>query len=266
MSISYKQFMPHLAFLVILTGIISCHTITKGIKDIEDIEVIKPKPIGSTVLEERGTVHENKGTIYLLPAQAVEKVASDLDAIIKKLPEGQIAYNIPSTMFVGERSFVKVNLTKDLSADISREFGSEVKIERLKLNTFMKIDLIGDDFEIKPVTETSQIINNSSVFQWEWIVLPKQSGIKELILKVSARLKMSDATQEPYTLKTIRTSVKVENNPQYFLGQNWKWFVEIGVALGFGGIIGSTIKPLKNFIVRKVKSSSGSSGSGSSKP
>ncbi|MBD2342210.1 hypothetical protein H6G64_35415 [Calothrix sp. FACHB-156] len=190
-----------------------------------------------------------------------DTLGSDLENIINKLPEGQIAYNIPTTMYVGEKSFVKVNLTKDLSLDISREFGNDARLERLKVNTFMKIDLIGDSFDIKNVSDLNQVLPNKNLQQWEWIVLPKDTGNQDLIIKVSARFKLSDGSQENYTLKTIRKSVEVKNNPQYFLGQNWKWFIEMAIALGVGGVIGNNLKVVKNLITRKGKSFNNSSGS-----
>ncbi|MHC0061569.1 hypothetical protein ACWATR_01410 [Nostoc sp. UIC 10890] len=200
---------------------------------------------------ENGDVSVTVFPAIMQPVKADDKVAIDLD----KLTEGQIAHNMPSAMFIGEPNLIKVNLTKDLSADISREFGIDVRVERLKINAYMKVDLIGFNFEIKPLAETNQILANSSIFQWEWNVLPKEVGRNDLTLKVSARLKLPDGSQEIYTLKTIRKPVEVKNSFKHFVRRNWKWLLEIFIYSGIIGMIVAKFPILRNIITRQGNSS-----------
>ncbi|WP_223265166.1 hypothetical protein [Nostoc sp. 'Peltigera membranacea cyanobiont' 210A] len=200
------------------------------------------------------------------PVKAANKVAFDLRNFVDNLPEGQVAHNIPSTMILQESYSVKVNIAKGISADIARDFSSEVEVQSLKVHTLMKIDLVGNNFEIQPVAEQNQIIDNSGIAQWEWNIIPKGIGKKELYIIIYARIKLPDGSQENHRLKTIKKSVNVITNLQVFVSQNSKWFFEMVIPLFLAIIItASNFNRLKQCIVSIFNYFRGG-GSGGSTP
>jgi len=70
--------------------------------------------------------------------------------------------------------------------------GGKPEIARIKINTKMKARLIGEKFDIIPLSQEEQMVGEEEFAQWEWDVIPKDIGTHNLSLRVSLRLEDSN--------------------------------------------------------------------------
>jgi parallel beta-helix repeat protein len=156
---------------------------------------------------------------------------------LKKLDPGQILFNPPKKMRVGVRERVEVRISKNITEELSTRLKGrgEPQIENISVNTFMKVRLTGDNFDIKPLSEEEQVVSDEGFTQWEYDVIPNKYGNQILQLIVTVRIKIPGG-EEKITYPVFERDINVEVNIIYFITHlDWRWI--IGTIIG-SGIIG----------------------------
>jgi hypothetical protein len=164
---------------------------------------------------------------------------NSVDQILKSLKWGNIAFNSPEEMNVGESTTIKLILSGNqsirqietmLKKDKSQK--DEILGAKVKISELMKADLNASesDFKIELLSDKEQAISTNELTEWIWKVTPKKAGKKEMYLKLSAIVKISDQTLNqtlPLTIKTFDKYIDVKISTakmlSMFLSDNWQW-------------------------------------------
>lgn len=147
---------------------------------------------------------------------------------LDKLSLGQILFNPPNEMKVGQSDRIEVRISQNLKIDIHNNLKGKGLPEIFinKVSPFMKVRLSGNDFDIITLHEEGQIVSKDDYTEWAWDVMPLKAGIKALHLLISVRIQMS-LREEKKDFPIIDKDVKVNVNPIYttkrFIKNNWKW-------------------------------------------
>lgn len=210
-------------------------------------------PISGTPPENRSTPPENPlsptptiPTTPTIPEPKIterqkQKIIAD---VIKKLDQGQISYNPPKEMEVGESDTIEVlviaSKTENISKYPSRGRGKPV-IEPIRVSSVMQADLTGSKFDIKPLFSSKEkLVTEISPTSWQWEVTPKEAGKQRLTLTVTVNIEIPGYEKKipPYEYKAFDRDIKVKVNPIYsiteFLKTNWQWVITTIIAC-FGG-------------------------------
>ena len=164
-------------------------------------------------------------------APALQDLSQIVEDEIKKLTPGRILFNPPEEMKVGVKEKVEVRITKTLTEDLSKGLKGSGKpqIEQIRVGTFMKVRLMGDNFDIKPLSNEEQIVAGEGFTQWEWDVVPLKSGIQYLILGVTVRLKLPNGAEEKKDYPVFDRRIEVKVNLPYtinkFIKSYWQWII-----------------------------------------
>lgn len=198
--------------------------------------------------------HEHFALAVSAPQQthntAHEAMAVDYSLIIeeqiKNLKQGQILFNPPKQMKVGVKEIVEVRISKEINENIANGLkGRGVpQVEQIKVGTFMKAHLDGDNFEIKLRSNgEEQPVANEGITPWEWDVTPQKAGSQTLLLTVTVRLKLPNGKEESLDYPVFRRPIDVMVDPVFtikdFIVKNWKW------------IISTLIIPLVGWVAKK---------------
>jgi len=176
---------------------------------------------------------------------------------LKKLSPGQILFNPPKKMRVGVREKVEVRISKNITEELSTGLKGrgEAQIENISVNTFMKVRLTGDNFDIKPLSEEEQVVSDEGFTQWEYDVIPNKSGNQILQLIVTVRIKIPGG-EEKITYPVFERDINVKANPIYsithFIEGYWQWIISSVIAI-IVAIIGLILNELR----RRQKSNRG---------
>jgi hypothetical protein len=181
-----------------------------------------------------------------------ETASMDPDQVLQNavdsLPVGQVAFNHPNEMKMGEAREVQVRISRDVAADISSGLtptgtGAKDQItehQQIKVSTSMKVQLHGEPyFDIKPLTDEEQLISKTGFTEWKFTVIPLQGGKWPLHLTVTAVVHAADR-EKVKNLEVLDEQVTVQVSTlevvESFVGNNWQWligtiFVPIGAWL-----------------------------------
>jgi hypothetical protein len=159
---------------------------------------------------------------------------SALDAALKKLVAGNIAFNNPERMTLGQSEIVQVKLSTTLSPDGLKAQLTEAgkkETDELEVGDRMSATLTGGDaFTIAPSGAQVQWVSRSQVTTWTWDVTPRLSGNQYLILAFDAviTLRGKDGTRNVSTLThQIEVDVGWPETPSEWLDLSKKWFENI---------------------------------------
>lgn len=156
---------------------------------------------------------------------------------IKKLSNGYILFNPSGVMTVGKTERVEVRIagtfTNDLNSGL-RGRGDPI-IEKIKVGTFMKSRLTGNNFDIKSLSHEDQIVTGKEFTQWEWDVTPLKSGTHTLLIAVTVTINIPGVGEKPKDYPVFERKIKVIANPKYtakgFLSSNWQFIITSAIAL-----------------------------------
>ncbi len=188
-----------------------------------------------------------------LSRETSQPAPSDLSEIIEdeleKLTPGPILFNPPQEMTVGVKERIELRIAKTITEDLTLGLkGRGVpQIEEIKVGTFMKAHLTGDNFDVKALSHEEQIVAGAGFTQWDWDVMPLKSGIQSLLLTITVRIKIPNYGEERKDYPVFEKQIKVKVNPIYsiinFIKSYWQWIVSTIIG---SGIIGLFAKWRKN--------------------
>jgi hypothetical protein len=208
----------------VATGVIGVIFLFSGQSPIPEVETGNPFPSATPIPKVE--------TDITLPSQESPYLHFQVEEEARKaLKPGQIAFNHPTEMKLGETEKVIARISGDLQRDITEGLGANLETAKLEVSTFMKATLTGSDFTIEPSAEQKQMLLKGRIAEWRWDVTPKKSGKKTLELTVYARVKFANQQQEEdIYLKTLSSTITVDVNIrgqiEEILSNNWQWALE----------------------------------------
>ena len=134
-------------------------------------------------------------------------------------------------MKVGVKERVEVRITQNITENLTVGLKGQGKpqIEQIKVGTFVRVRLIGANFDIVPLNSEEQIVGPDEFTQWSWDVTPLKSGLQDLHLTVSVRILIQDLPEQKKDLPVMDKWISVEVNPTYtfkrFIENYGRWIV-----------------------------------------
>jgi|GEM_PF-1184378 len=100
----------------------------------------------------------------------------------------------------------------------------EPRIQTLRVNKSMKVKLVGNTFDIMPLSTEEQFIEEENYTSWYWDVTPRVSGNQSLKFTVSIGMgnNMKDII---FKTEYINVNVSIVNEVINFIKINWQWIV-----------------------------------------
>jgi hypothetical protein len=127
------------------------------------------------------------GPINELPSPVADPVEIAVTRSYQNLRKGQIAFDAPNRMRVGDEEIVEARISDDLQRDLKAGLGKNAISARINVSFLMKVKLDGGSkFTIKSLSEEVQALPKGNVAKWHWNVTPTESGKQEMLLMVYA--------------------------------------------------------------------------------
>jgi hypothetical protein len=146
---------------------------------------------------------------------------------LSALQPGQIAWNPPEQMVLGQPEIIRLIITDDLQRDLNKELDNSTVVSGVKISTFMKALVSGSAFEVAPQSPEKQALPPQSTAEWQWKVTPTDRGKQTLSLMVYARVKIpGQSSEEDVFLKSYSKELRVVVDPVNFLQSQLKWVIE----------------------------------------
>lgn len=153
-----------------------------------------------------------------IPAIPPASIADIIEAELAKLQPGRILFNPPVEMSEGVSERVEVRVTRNLTDTAMLESGLQgrgpSRIENVKVGTFMRARLTGENFEIEALNSEDQVVGSEDFTQWAWAVTPTWHGTQKLRLAVTVRVNVN-GTEEVRDLPVKEETITVAVNPVY---------------------------------------------------
>ncbi|MEE9442146.1 MAG: hypothetical protein V3V99_05710 [candidate division Zixibacteria bacterium] len=155
------------------------------------------------------------------------------DEKLKKMSEGSIIFNDPdSIMQYEEKLLINLLLSVPMSPiELEQEIeksiaNSPIESYRIKVSNIMEANLIGDGFDIIPITPEKQAVSKLELTEWKWEIIARKPGIQRLHLTINAIIHFEGETV-PRSIKTFEKEIKVEvtltQRMAIFINSNWQW-------------------------------------------
>lgn len=177
---------------------------------------------------------------------------------LDELSQGQVVYNRPDEMKVGEPAQIQALLIEDASREATErlreylvESGTPLS-QTIRVSAFMKVNLVPQDmrdFEVEPLhSEDVQPVGSPEPTSWSWRVVPLRSGTRVLYLRVTAMIEVPGEPMQKRDLPSQTISIPVKVNPAYSLREAitshwWAFVLTILVVLGAVGLRKGYLRP-----------------------
>ncbi|MFM2002748.1 MAG: hypothetical protein RI963_2174 [Planctomycetota bacterium] len=204
-----------------------------GVRYSDKLETPFP-PLPSPI--ERPMVERSKGT-YVRPikppSQAPSSALADhfraIDEILASLEWGNIAFNTPQSMNLGDTAIIQLVLGLDTEIeDLKQKIEAKGEKEgaSIRVSDRMEARLSGPNFAITAIAPEIQPVSKSESTNWEWEVKPQGQGHQNLHLTLSALIEV-DGTSTLKLIRTFSRDIEVEVTRRQwiaaFLEKNWQW-------------------------------------------
>jgi len=150
------------------------------------------------------------------------------DAALAALPWGNIAYNPPTKMRLGETRTIELLLSPKVPIETLknqiRTLG-EKEAARIRISNQMRARLTGNGFGINAITQEKQSIGTDPT-RWQWDIQAIAKGTHQLHLTLTVVINV-DGTDQERNLDTFDKTIQVEVTPWQtvanFASSNWQW-------------------------------------------
>jgi hypothetical protein len=182
----------------------------------------------------------------ILPGQPAQTGGGELDAAewvadqIRRLKTGRMEIDAPTESRVGRQEKVVVAIAKaehdKIIAAVAE--GRQLQVSAIKVNTFMRVELHGDAFDITPPPRVDKVVPDDQAATWEFAIVPKISGVQTLTIHAVVRLRMPDGgAPEYYEMPPVERQVLVRvDRMQMFRRFFARPFVKFATIV-WGGIV-----------------------------
>jgi hypothetical protein len=158
-----------------------------------------------------------------------EKWEAAVDTILQKVEVGNIAFNTPRNLYVGDPAVMEVRLSRQKSiADLQQKIVEAGAKEgaRIQVSREMQASLSGSGFKIEPITPEVQSLSDTEDTEWKWEIKPTEVGNQRLYLTLSALLSV-EGQRTPRAVRTFERTIDVSvtwpTRLSAFLAGNWQW-------------------------------------------
>lgn len=151
---------------------------------------------------------------------------------------GLLLFNIPFKMVQGEQERVEVRIGR--SADLRDQMLSglrgqgEPQVETIDTSLYMEVKLAGPTFDVISHSPSEQLIIPTPAC-WEFDVLPRRAGRRQITLHVSMRIEADGIVGGRRGVSVLEKQVDVQVNIGYatsrFVANNWQWLIPTALAL-----------------------------------
>lgn len=188
-----------------------------------------PPPIDKRLMERPKATYR---TPMHRPSQVPSTALADhfrIDEILASLEWGNIAFNTPQSMNLGDTTSIQLVLGLDTEIDDLKkeiEATGEKEGARIRVSDRMEAHLSGLKFTIIPNVPEELAVSKSEFTKWEWEVKPQAQGRQKLHLTLSVLI-VIDGTSTRRTIRTFERDIEVEVTRRQwiaaFLEKNWQW-------------------------------------------
>jgi tetratricopeptide (TPR) repeat protein len=159
---------------------------------------------------------------------------SDYDAVDQALAhmrDASIAFDVPAEIAAGDAQMLRLLMSLAASVDELKKalvdrVASGVEGATVKVTPTMEAHLVGQAFEITPITPELQAVSAAGTTEWQWQVSSTQAGTQSLHLALDARVSI-DGSNTEYSIrqfdKTIRITVSWWRRAEDFVGNHFEW-------------------------------------------
>lgn len=156
-----------------------------------------------------------------------------IDNIISGMQFGNIAFNAPSTLTLGDETIIELLLSGNSTINELKQrlkAAGEKKGYRIRIANDMQANLWGRGFQCKAIMPQEQVISSSNTTYWKWNVQAIKGGKQSLHLTLSIILYINQhATQ--YAIKTFEHEINVQvtwrKQLAMFMGSYWQWIFTV---------------------------------------
>lgn len=162
----------------------------------------------------------------------IQASLKEIDTLIRNLPLGNIAFNVPDKMDLDETTELDLALSLASAAeDLKKSVASPhikglIESAAIRVTDRMEARLTGNGFQITAVTPELQVVVRSEPTTWKWLIKAAHPGVQELHLTVSALIEINKSTT-PFVSRTFEKTIRVEVSWQKkiagFAQDNWQW-------------------------------------------
>lgn len=156
---------------------------------------------------------------------------SNVEAIANQLESANIAYNTPSNINIEDKA--KIQLLIDFNK-AQEELAKEVKADgkvvtgNVLASSKLMAHVSSADFDIVEITPETQILDDSLTTEWDWELVPKSTGKKQIHLEITALVSTEDGLFSHH-IKSYDTDITVEVTKKQliksFVKNYWQWMI-----------------------------------------
>jgi hypothetical protein len=176
---------------------------------------------------------------------------SPLDLQLKKMVQGNIAFNNPEKMQVGETEPIDVKLAVTIPADELMGLltaAGKRESASLEVSDHMQATLTGGAaFDVSPTGPQSQWISKDTPTAWHWLATPKLTGPQFLTLTVDAIITIN-GDKDTRNITTLTRPIEVDVAHPHNEEEWVAWIKDQGEAFGWGwGALAAVIAVVTGF-------------------
>jgi hypothetical protein len=158
----------------------------------------------------------------------------EVDAALRELVSGNIAFNTPERMQFRESRTIALIASPKLDAaalagELRERIGGDdpIAAEALQIAPLMEVRLEGAPaFEVVPLTPPRQPVSRAAPTEWRWNVTANETGKQTLHLTINAIVTV-DGERFPRSLNVLDRDIEVDITAMQrlgmFVGNNWQW-------------------------------------------
>jgi hypothetical protein len=169
-------------------------------------------------------------------SKCTDRIAeAQVKSLLNEYTMGTWSYKVPEIMQKGTTERVVVQLSSSVLKALSSA-SVKIAVQEIKIYPYMSVKVLGEPkFQILELSTTQQLVS-SDVTTWNFDVTPKETGMQQLTIRITARIKMADGSAETRDLPIVTKDIQVSVTTWYwvkdFINKNWQWFV--GLITGSG--------------------------------
>ena len=153
-----------------------------------------------------------------------------VDEVLKQLPWGNIAFNTPTSMKLGETKTIQLLLSASVTgqelANQLTEPGVATETAQIHISSNMEAQLSGSSFKISAILPERQAIGSTGTEEWKWEVTPTATGRHKLHLVISTDVDV-EGSHSSYVIQVYDRDIVVNVSGGQvvldFVKGNWQW-------------------------------------------
>ena len=192
--------------------------------------VIEPPIVYTSSSGTNAKVHKTKSVVD----SVVKKETSAVEAGLNDYVMGSWLYKVPKIMHRGTPELVTVQLCSGV-LKVYSSTSTKIEVQEIKIYPFMSVMLLGEpQFTIKSLSTIDQPVTSDTT-TWNFQVTPNNSGLQKLIIRITARIKLSHSEEYkdlPLITKDVYVKVEWASQIKDWLTKNWQYIISLLAGSG----------------------------------